>query len=372
MMRAWIVWFLVACSNSPAAPRTQAGSAATPSADPNAMPAPQLFAALCAHCHGAEGKGYKADQAPSLVNPTFLESASDAFLRTSIERGRPGTAMAPYGNSLGGPLAPPAIDRLVAWIRARGPAVRDLATAVPGDAARGDKLYAAHCLTCHGDRHTRGTYLMLANARFLEAATDSFVLHAIRFGRPGTPMLAFQGKLNPQEIADIVAHVRSFAQPLEAGQLPAPTGREPLFVHPKGATPRFKPRESRFVGVVEVKAALDAKRKMVIIDARPQSEWMTSHIAGAISIPHYQMDRLAEIPKDAWVVAYCACPHHLSGLVVDELQKRGYPHAFVLDEGVLEWQRRGYPMVTAPGVQPPPRPAPPESGKNLAPKINPE
>jgi cytochrome c oxidase cbb3-type subunit 3/ubiquinol-cytochrome c reductase cytochrome c subunit len=54
------------------------------------------------------------------------------------------------------------------------------------------------------------------------------------------------------------------------------------------------------------------------------------------------------------VIAYCACPHHLSGDVVDALRKRGVKHAVVLDEGILEWHRRGYPVVAAPGVEPPP------------------
>jgi cytochrome c oxidase cbb3-type subunit 3/ubiquinol-cytochrome c reductase cytochrome c subunit len=57
--------------------------------------------------------------------------------------------------------------------------------------------------------------------------------------------------------------------------------------------------------------------------------------------------RLKEIPDDSWVVAYCACPHHLSGVVVDSLRARGYLHAFVLGEGILEWERRGYPIVAA-------------------------
>ena len=114
-------------------------------------------------------------------------------------------------------------------------------------------------------------------------------------------------------------------------------------------------KEGRFVGADEVKHALDAKAKLVIIDARPESEWMTVHIAGAVSIPHYQLARLAELPKDATIIAYCACPHHLSGIVVDELVKRGYKHAYVLDEGILEWQRRTYPIVAAQGVTTPPK-----------------
>ena len=42
-------------------------------------------------------------------------------------------------------------------------------------------------------------------------------------------------------------------------------------------------------------------------------------------------------------------------MVADELIKRGYKHALVLDEGILEWHRRGYPVVAAPGVMPPPK-----------------
>ena len=68
---------------------------------------------------------------------------------------------------------------------------------------------------------------------------------------------------------------------------------------------------------------------------------------------------LDEIPIDAWVVAYCACPHHLSGVVVDSLRSRGYPHAYVLDEGILEWERRGYPIVAAPHASLPPLEAQP-------------
>jgi len=61
-------------------------------------------------------------------------------------------------------------------------------------------------------------------------------------------------------------------------------------------------------------------------------------------------------------VSYCACPHHLSGIVTDELRKRGYTHAVVLDEGILEWQRRNYPIVAAPGHTTPPQERPMPAG----------
>lgn len=327
-------------------------------ADPGAA----LYGKLCAQCHGADAKGYKSDHAPSLVNPTFLASATDDYLTASIVFGRPGTAMAGYGKQVGGPLDEPAVHSIVAWLRgqAKGP-VQALPAIGGGDPLKGKGLYAQNCQKCHGDAKTRGDAVHLANPRFLDAANDAFIAYAIVHGRPGTPMEPWGMKLSDGSLADLVAYVRSFATPNATGSLPPPTGKEPLFINPSGKPPSgFKltadpGQKPRYVTAIQVKKAMDDKRKMVIIDARPQSDWMRVHITGAVSIPYFDNKRLDEIPKDAWVIAYCACPHHLSGIVADELQKRGYPHALVLDEGILEWHRRGYPVVAAPGVTPPPK-----------------
>ena len=346
----WFAAALIAISAFAFGCATTRPRAATPVAattPPDAMPAAAMFKTLCSHCHGPDAKGYAADRAPSLVNPTFLESATDEFLRRSIATGRPGTSMAAYSKDAGGPLGPEAIDRLVAWIRAHGSQARALAPVPPGSSMNGAVLYGAQCQKCHGEPGTRGPDVMLTNPGFLNAASDAFIQHAISEGRPGTEMIAFKAKLGEQQIADIVAYLRSHAQPLDASRMPAPTGSEPLFLHPRGEAPTFVLREDRFVGVDQVAEALNQHRRLVIIDARPESEWMSSHIAGAVPIPHYQLERLSQIPKDAYAIAYCACPHHLSGIVVDSLRARGYPHAYVLDEGVLEWEKRGYPMVKA-------------------------
>jgi len=353
----WLSWSLLAVAAATfgcAATRPHSSAAVSASADLDSLPAPAVYRTLCAHCHGPEAAGYAADHAPSLVNPTFLESASDLYLRQSIEQGRPGTSMGAYDKSAGGPLASAAIDRLIAWIRSHGPAAHDLAPVAAGDSTRGRPLYASRCQSCHGDLQKRGEYVMLANPGFLAVASDAFIRHAIDEGRPGTAMVSFRGTLGDPEVADIIAYLRSLARPLDANRLPPPTGKEPLFAYPHGRVPEFVIKDDRFVGVDQVDRAIQQRRKFVIIDARPESEWMTTHITGAVSIPHYRLKRLDEIPKDAWVIAYCACPHHLSGVVVDSLRTRGYPHAFVLDEGILEWERRGYPIVAAAGVSLPP------------------
>jgi rhodanese-related sulfurtransferase/cytochrome c553 len=346
----------IGCESAPAtpAPKQQPGPARP--AAPDLTAAGASYAKLCAPCHADDGSGYRADHAPSLVSPTFLESASDEFLRRSIIFGRPGTSMGAYGKALGGPLDDTGVTGLVAWLRAKGPQARELPAPPRGVAARGGEIYVQYCKTCHGDATTRGEGPHLANLQFLSAASDAFIKYAIAQGRPKTRMNGFGAVLTDEQLNDVVAYVRELntaAPPVTL--LPEPTGKEPLFVNPKGPPPAWKPREDRYVGVDDVAAALKAGKRMVIIDARLRSEWRRVHVAGAVSIPYDDMQRLAEIPKNAWVVAYCACPHHLSGIVADELKKRGYDHPLVLDEGINVWHQRGYPVVAAEGVTPPPK-----------------
>ncbi|HEV7557236.1 MAG TPA: c-type cytochrome [Kofleriaceae bacterium] len=346
------VTIAAACSSGSATPtRDDPTSVATLATD-------ATYTKLCAPCHGATGTGYAADHAPSLVNPTFLDSASDDYLHRAIGMGRPGTSMPGYAKHLGGPLDDAALDRLVALLRARGPVVKSLPAVGIGDAAKGAPLYLQLCKACHGDTATRGEAPHLANAQFLAIASDAFIKYAIVNGRPGTKMEPFAQKITSDQIDDIVAAIRQVNRPAAPTieRLPPPTGTEPLVINPKGKDPTFTAREDKYVAVDQVYKAFVAKQKMIIIDARPPTDWMRAHITGAVSIPYHDMKRLDEVPNDGtWVIAYCACPHHLSGIVADELRKRGYKHAVVLDEGIFEWQRRNYPVVAAPGVTAPPK-----------------
>ena len=57
---------------------------------------------------------------------------------------------------------------------------------------------------------------------------------------------------------------------------------------------------------------------------------------------------LAQLPLDRWYVAYCGCPHSISGQLYDLLIAAGYPKVKVLDEGFFVWQDRGYPTTSGP------------------------
>ena len=66
--------------------------------------------------------------------------------------------------------------------------------------------------------------------------------------------------------------------------------------------------EAPRISMEEFKALYDdpAKRPM-IIDVRPVGGYDAGHIRGAISFPETEVDaRIAELPKDKLVVAYCA------------------------------------------------------------------
>lgn len=326
----------------------------------------QLYAKYCALCHGDNAEGYKADNAPSLVNPEFLASASDEFLRSSIGRGRPGTAMAGYAKAIGGPLDDASVRAIVAFLRKDAPAPRALAPVGGGDPVLGKATYTGMCASCHGTLERRGEAIWLANPQFVATATPAFLAHGIRAGRPGTKMIPWGNQLGDAEVANLVAYIQSWPKAGDAVAPvdPAPRPLGPVVINPDGKAPTFTLREDRFVPAAQVKAALDAKQRLVIIDARAPSDWLRVRMPGAISIPHYDMKALDQVPNDGtWVLAYCACPHHASGIVVDELRKRGYKNTAVIDEGILGWQRAGYPAVDAdghPAAMPPALPpAPP-------------
>lgn len=337
-----------------------AGKGATArAADPPAERGAALYRKYCATCHGDRAQGYAADRAPSLATATFQASASDEFLRDAIERGRPGTEMGGYGRAGGGPLDDAEVNALIAFLRANAPAPKAALPASPaGGALRnvgtGLEVYHQACASCHGTETRRATAVHLFNPFFLESASDAFLSYAITHGRPGTEMQAWAGTLSAAEINDVVAYLRSAAPEVAPGKAAgsgsgASAAWQQVVVNPGGRQAELAPR-GQLVPMAQVKRALDEKRRIILVDARSPSDWGQLRIPGAIPLPYYDLSGIDRLPKDGtWIVAYCACPHHLSGIVVEALRERGYEHAAVLDEGILAWQQAGYPIYAAPG-----------------------
>jgi len=308
----------------------------------------RLYAETCALCHGANGEGYVADEAPKLAGQELLAHASDDFLRTAILQGRPGTTMSAWSRDRGGPLERSDADAMVALLRSwqEEPSVTLDPAPIPGDAARGLTTYEAECRGCHGTRGEDGRYLQVGNPVFLASATDAYLRVAMERGRAGTPMPAFGSRLDAGKTADLVALLRSWQRPVDGPETlpPGPGALKDVVLNPGGPDPAWDPA-AQFLPADVVKAAMDGGASLVIADARPPSDYGGGHIAGAISVPFYRVEEfMPELPRGKYVITYCSCPHAESGHAASVLRARGYPRVAVLDEGFKVWRTRGYPV----------------------------
>ena len=87
--------------------------------------------------------------------------------------------------------------------------------------------------------------------------------------------------------------------------------------------------------------------EILVLDVRPPQEYASAHLPHARSLPVDELKkRLAELPKDTPVVAYCRGPFCLMAKdAVALLRKKGY-RAFHLTDGVAEWRAHGLPLET--------------------------
>jgi len=313
----------------------------------------QVYGKYCALCHGDNGEGYAADNANALGNQDFLVSVSDNFLWASIANGRPGTAMAAHAKRYGGPLEDADIDSLVALIRSwqHEESVNFTADPILGDPVSGRIAYDQFCVGCHGDQGQGVTAISLNNPEFLALASDEQIRLAILNGRRGTPMVAYHEQISEDTIDDLVALIRSWKRD-------APHRiEEPEFIefpevvlNPDGPSPQFSLREGRYVSAEQLDAAMRNGSRLIILDARPPSDWYLAHIPGAVAAPAYDPDSIIVLlpEDDTWIISYCACPHKYSDQLTDALRSAGFKNTAVLDEGVSWWQQEGYPIKYGP------------------------
>jgi rhodanese-related sulfurtransferase len=88
--------------------------------------------------------------------------------------------------------------------------------------------------------------------------------------------------------------------------------------------------------------------KVVLLDVRPEAEYRSGHIAGAVSAPLERLESIAPgLPKRREVVAYCRGPYCVyADEAVRLLRARGL-RARRLDVGFPEWRRAGLPVEMA-------------------------
>lgn len=181
----------------------------------------ELFARHCSACHGSNGKG---GVGVPLALPSFINSVDDAYLMSTIRRGRPGRIM-PGFTELNDAQVAAITKHLRSWATKPAPVYDN--TPVKGDIKHGQKLFSKNCAQCHGETGKGGTGTgvtfsrkrdlpiiapALNNPGFLASATDNLIRNTLLHGREGTPMNAVsKAGLRKSDVNDLVAYVRSFA-----------------------------------------------------------------------------------------------------------------------------------------------------------------
>jgi len=111
----------------------------------------QLFASICAGCHGLDGKG--AERAPDIARRPQVVQLSDHELMEILRQGKPTAGMPPFEY-----LGPPKLSALLTYLRTlQG---KGAAGALPGDPQSGRQLFfgQARCSQCHAV-HGEGGFL---------------------------------------------------------------------------------------------------------------------------------------------------------------------------------------------------------------------
>jgi rhodanese-related sulfurtransferase len=102
------------------------------------------------------------------------------------------------------------------------------------------------------------------------------------------------------------------------------------------------------VSAEQVKAAIEKKENIILLDVRTPQEFSKNRINGAINIPLDEIEnKIAQtIPdKSKKIYVYCLSASR-SVHAVSLLQKIGYTDAYNMTSGLLAWRAKQYPLIT--------------------------
>jgi mono/diheme cytochrome c family protein len=239
--------------------------------EPNAEEGAIIFESTCALCHGQNGVG--TDKTPAINDIERLTSLDDDWYRSTIRVGRPAKGMPTWGTVLSPNQIEHLIALFDSWregqsviatfnitdlindaifsleqddpdsamlqitralgLMLEGPGKEILRNAESqlgsddqqgslatlyilrdqwpiGDPLNGVTLYNTYCQPCHGANGEGGIGLQLQPNEFVQTNINADLVAFIQEGRQGTAMAGFDTRLIEQEIADIVAHLRTW------------------------------------------------------------------------------------------------------------------------------------------------------------------
>jgi rhodanese-related sulfurtransferase/DNA-binding transcriptional ArsR family regulator len=168
--------------------------------------------------------------------------------------------------------------------------------------------------------------MKLASAH-LKALKDARLVQSRREGK------RVHYRLSGQDVAQLGVTLREVA----AGHL----------LELRTALQQMMAEPERLLQVSRKELLAQAKRgEVVVLDVRPQDEYDNAHLPYARSMPLAVLaQRLAELPRDVEIVAYCRGPFCLmSDEAVALLEQHGFRARKTVD-GVSEWTAAGLPVT---------------------------
>jgi mono/diheme cytochrome c family protein len=238
---------------------------------PSAARGAAIFAGACFTCHGEDGQG---DSAPAINDAAQLSAHDDDWYRQAIVNGRPVQGMPIWGATLSQNQVEDLIALVGAWRAgeqvspettvaellesalftlgqgdaenalfylqraepiAFGPALEQLDQTVTllkagqadqamtvlsdlsvqwpiGDAELGATIFTDACKGCHGSDGQGGVGQRLKPNQFVQDSSNSEVLSLLLTGRSGTAMRSFDGKLTEEQLAHVIAFLRTWQE----------------------------------------------------------------------------------------------------------------------------------------------------------------
>lgn len=206
--------------------------AAQPPSPPPHERGKTLYEARCAVCHGVDGRadtpvGRMLKPRPrNFADPVDMARLTVDRIYLAIKEGRPGTAMAAWGEVLTETEIGDVIDHVHSLASAQALTLPPAQLSIEV----GRRIYERECAFCHGMDGRADT----AAAKVLNPAPRHFsdpiemarlddgrMYSAIKLGRPGTAMGGRGELLSPAEIIDVMRYIRTLVQPLPAGMTQA-------------------------------------------------------------------------------------------------------------------------------------------------------
>jgi len=116
------------------------------------------------------------------------------------------------------------------------------------------------------------------------------------------------------------------------------------------STPATRPSASRIVTGEQLKASIDGKQKLLVVDTRTPDEFAQARIVGSVNVPAGFVRSLSNrLPKDkgTLLVFYCrgtGCT--LSSEAAGEAAGLGYTNLAIYQAGIPDWLLKRYPIET--------------------------